>query len=264
VFLGPKFRRTAFYGFMGYQVFFFIMGTHGFLNVLCLVLSLCLLTDDDIKRFFSWIKLRFLKLKELPSLETLNQSKWQKGRSVIFQLFFVYIVLITVAYESQALFRSKAYSKITEILWKPIYNYHFVNIYRYFGAVPKQRRELLVMGSMDKKEWKEFELFAFPGRLSKAPSLPNVFVSRLDLLFWKISKEFPVPASKMNSILKSIAYANGNVMKGFKNPFPGQRPTYLQVLKYDYHFSSMSEKRKSGNWWKRDSKKGYFPAIQFR
>ena len=45
------------------------------------------------------------------------------------------------------------------------------------------------------------------------------------------------------------------------NPFPDQPPRYVRASFYDYVFTSPSERRETGAWWKRTNKGLYFPAY---
>jgi hypothetical protein len=40
------------------------------------------------------------------------------------------------------------------------------------------------------------------------------------------------------------------LLKG--NPFPNQPPKYVRTLLYDYVYTTFEEKKKTGNWWKRE------------
>jgi hypothetical protein len=45
------------------------------------------------------------------------------------------------------------------------------------------------------------------------------------------------------------------------SPFPGQPPTYIRAMVYQYRFTNFDERRQTGNWWKRQSLGTYFPPI---
>ncbi|MCK5002748.1 MAG: lipase maturation factor family protein, partial [Gammaproteobacteria bacterium] len=36
------------------------------------------------------------------------------------------------------------------------------------------------------------------------------------------------------------------------NPFPNRPPAYLRVQVFKYQFTSMEERERTGQWWKRD------------
>ena len=48
------------------------------------------------------------------------------------------------------------------------------------------------------------------------------------------------------------------------NPFAGKPPRFVRAVVYDYQFTSFAERRQNGNWWKREPKGTYFPAVSLR
>ncbi len=48
------------------------------------------------------------------------------------------------------------------------------------------------------------------------------------------------------------------------NPFPGAPPRYVRALLYDYKFTTLEEKRRTGNWWKRELLGAYSPVFSKR
>jgi hypothetical protein len=48
------------------------------------------------------------------------------------------------------------------------------------------------------------------------------------------------------------------------NPFAGKPPRYVRAMVYDYQFTNAAERRRTGNWWKRELKGAYFPPISLR
>ena len=61
--------------------------------------------------------------------------------------------------------------------------------------------------------------------------------------------------------LKQILEGEKEVLSLLKNDTVETTPKYLRVWLYDYHFTSMEEKRKTGNWWKRDNQRLILPKI---
>jgi len=49
-----------------------------------------------------------------------------------------------------------------------------------------------------------------------------------------------------------------------RDPFAGRPPRYVRAMEYDYQFTNFTERRQTGNWWKRELKGAYFPPISLR
>jgi hypothetical protein len=46
-----------------------------------------------------------------------------------------------------------------------------------------------------------------------------------------------------------------------ENPFPDKPPRFVRALLYEYRFTTPEERRKTGNWWARELRGEYFPAV---
>jgi hypothetical protein len=45
------------------------------------------------------------------------------------------------------------------------------------------------------------------------------------------------------------------------NPFPDRPPTYVRAMFYRYRFTTVSELRQTGAWWKRQELREYLPTV---
>jgi hypothetical protein len=48
------------------------------------------------------------------------------------------------------------------------------------------------------------------------------------------------------------------------NPFPERPPHYLRALYYRYRFTTPDERRRSGDWWKRDLVGTYLGPVALK
>jgi hypothetical protein len=46
-----------------------------------------------------------------------------------------------------------------------------------------------------------------------------------------------------------------------QNPFPNAPPKYVRALLFDYRFTNWDERRRTGDWWKREWRGYYLRAI---
>jgi hypothetical protein len=46
-----------------------------------------------------------------------------------------------------------------------------------------------------------------------------------------------------------------------RNPFPGAPPRFVRFAQYDYRFTTVEERARTGAWWKRELV-GYLPELQ--
>jgi hypothetical protein len=45
------------------------------------------------------------------------------------------------------------------------------------------------------------------------------------------------------------------------NPFPDKPPRYIRSMFYRYRFTTRSERRETGAWWKRQELREYLPTV---
>jgi hypothetical protein len=48
------------------------------------------------------------------------------------------------------------------------------------------------------------------------------------------------------------------------DPFSGKPPRYIRAMVYEYRFTDFATRRKTGNWWTREPKGTYFPAVSLK
>jgi hypothetical protein len=46
------------------------------------------------------------------------------------------------------------------------------------------------------------------------------------------------------------------------NPFESRRPRFIRCVLYDYRFTSVEERRKTGAWWRREKRGFYGPVFE--
>ena len=48
------------------------------------------------------------------------------------------------------------------------------------------------------------------------------------------------------------------------DPFGGKPPKFIRATVYEYRFTDWDTRRKTGDWWRREPKGSYFPAVGLR
>ena len=132
---------------------------------------------------------------------------------------------------------------------------HLVNTYGAFGSVSRKRFEVVVEGTTDSvitpaSTWKEYEFKAKPGNVARRPPLVAPYHLRLDWLMWfaAISPDYADPwfVPFVVRLLQNDAPTIGLIAR---NPFPDRPPVWIRARRYEYRFTSVEERRASGNWW---------------
>jgi hypothetical protein len=139
--------------------------------------------------------------------------------------------------------------------------FDIVNPYGLFAVMTASRPEIVIEASNDGQSWTAYEFRYKPGDLRRAPPWVEPDQPRLDWQMWfaalgsyQENRWFPVLLLRLlqgePSVLKLLA----------RNPFPHGPPRYIRARLYLYHFTGFG----SRNWWTREERGLYFPAVSLR
>jgi hypothetical protein len=127
--------------------------------------------------------------------------------------------------------------------------WHLMNTYGAFGTVGRVRNEIIIEGSNDGRDWKEYEFLAKPGDPKRRPPFIAPYQSRIDWQMWFAAMEDvrqnPWLIIFAYKLLQGDANAIGLIRS---NPFPQKPPKYLRMELYEYHFT---KDHSNGLWWDR-------------
>jgi hypothetical protein len=136
------------------------------------------------------------------------------------------------------------------------------NQYGLFAVMTRGRYEIEFQGSNDGQSWTPY-LFRFkPQALNEAPGIYAPYQPRFEWNLWFASlgdwqQNDLVPLTE-----ERLLENDPDVLALFQsNPFGQAPPRYLRAVLWQYWFTSMEEKRRTGNWWKRELLGLYAPEI---
>jgi hypothetical protein len=130
--------------------------------------------------------------------------------------------------------------------------WHLVNSYGAFGTVTKTRYEVVVEGSGDDGEWREYEFKGKPGDPSRLPRQFAPYHLRLDWLMWfaALSPGYAEPWFRV--LLQRLLEGDRAVSALLRrNPFADGPPRLVRARLYRYRFTTWRELRETGQWWSR-------------
>ncbi|HWL16352.1 MAG TPA: lipase maturation factor family protein [Opitutus sp.] len=126
------------------------------------------------------------------------------------------------------------------------------NNYGLFAVMTTSRPELSLEGSNDQREWLAYELPYKPGALSRPLPVVAPHQPRLDWQLWFAALGAPQQNPWVLSLAEHLLRGTPEVLALFAhNPFPGQPPRFLRVVRYDYRFASPAERARTGRFWER-------------
>jgi hypothetical protein len=143
--------------------------------------------------------------------------------------------------------------------------FHIVNGYGLFRVMTKSRPEIILEGSADGIEWLPYEFHWKPGELNRPPPWVAPHQPRLDWQMWFAALGTYRQNPWFVRFTKQLLENNADVTRLLAhNPFPDKPPLYVQSTLYDYHFTTLTERRATGAWWKREKRGEYLPPVSLR
>jgi hypothetical protein len=141
--------------------------------------------------------------------------------------------------------------------------FRIANQYGLFAVMTRGRYEIEFQGSNDGQEWQPYLFTHKPQLANEAPRIYAPYQPRFDWNLWFASlgnwqQNEIVPITE-DKLLKN----DRDVVGLFRSdPFHGAAPRFVRAVLWQYWFTSMEEKRRTGNWWRRTMLGLYAPAIE--
>lgn len=281
VFLGKRWRIAALLGFTGISIMIWLTGNYGYFNPLTILIGIFLLYDVDYPRR---IKKRFA---EIESLEKPKSKTIISVSLVLIMMHFIYIALLFAPklenpqnhlnyfcyFESTR--EAKGIKKILLAPFRLVSNLRIVNPYGVFKDITQFRIELRFEGSNNGEHWEPYEFKYIPSGNTQALKFFAPYYPRLDhVMFYETYgigtynnnpvKPKSIPQNPLNpyytrenawicKFLEGLENNNTDITGLLsKNPFEEKPPQFIRVNAFLLNFSSIEEKKETGDWWKED------------
>jgi lipase maturation factor 1 len=135
--------------------------------------------------------------------------------------------------------------------------------YGLFGVMTRGRYEIEFQGSSDGgKTWTAYPFRYKPQTLSEAPAIYAPYQPRFDWNLWFASldgwRQYPFVLNTEEALLDG----SPEVLFLFRNnPFPNGPPKEIRCVIWQYWFTSLAQKRATGDWWTRKFLGLYAPTL---
>jgi lipase maturation factor 1 len=220
-------------------------GNYGFFNALAIVLCVPVLDD------------RFLR-GVLPDLSRAGKPESPGRRGIVGLLTPVFLSLSVlslareIAYTLPAMSGAGMLPRWSEEVLAVVSPLRSFNGYGLFRVMTTDRPELVIEGSIDGKEWLEYEFRYKPGSVFRKPGFVAPYHPRLDWQMWFAALDPSGSAEWLQSLVTHLHAGTPQVLALLDwNPFRGHPPRYIRVARYDYRFTSGAERRRTHAWWVR-------------
>jgi hypothetical protein len=141
---------------------------------------------------------------------------------------------------------------------------HLVSPYGLFAVMTTTRDEIVIQGSNDGVEWRDYEFRYKPGDVMRRPPWNIPHQPRLDWQMWFAALDDPERQPWFSRFLVRLLENEPSVTALLEtNPFPDKPPTYVRAQFYDYAYAG-AEEHAAGQWWDRRLLGLYFPAAHLK
>lgn len=259
ILLPRRFRAGLFILVTCWEAGVILTANYAFLNYLVLALGILLLDDRFLlNRIPHRIPQLWKSLVAAP-----RASNWYSPLTLAISA----VMLAWVFYASTAklvwLLAPRAPLPMTPVtMLEP---FRIADQYGLFAVMTRGRYEIEFQGSQDGKTWIAYPFRYKPQALAEAPRIYAPYQPRFDWNLWFAS----LGSWRDNAIVPNteirLLSNDQDVLSLFAgNPFAHAAPRQVRAVLWQYWFTTMSEKRTTGNWWRRKFLGLYAPVLELQ
>jgi len=255
IFCPRRLRFFAAFGILLLQSCILITGNYNWFNVQAMLLCLPLFDDAALQKV---LPRRLIRLQPVHA----ENSAPRRAVTIVVSALALLIVFCSLV-EMDARFGGSppAAAQAIDRFVGPL---HITSPYGLFAVMTTKRYEIVIEGSSDGVEWREYEFRYKPGDVARAPRWNIPHQPRLDWQMWFAALDDPRRLFWFSRFLQRVLENEPAVTVLLeKNPFPDKPPVYVRAQFYDYTYASSEEKAK-GLWWDRRSLGLYFPVVHLK
>ena len=255
IFCPRRLRFGAAAGILTLQSCILITGNYNWFNLQTMLLCLLLFDDAALRRILP------SRLRRLLPAGVQRTSPPRAMRLIVGTLAVLIVFCSLVQMDLRFGGHPPAVAQSVDSIFEPL---HMVSAYGLFAVMTTQRDEIVIEGSSDGADWREYEFRYKPGDLARRPRWNIPHQPRLDWQMWFAALEDPRRLQWFARFLKALLENQPAVLALMaNNPFPDQPPRYVRARFYEYRFSDSVEKA-GGRWWHRHLLGVYYPEVSLK
>jgi hypothetical protein len=273
LFLSRRMRIAIFWIATVWQAGVILTANYTFLNYLVLLLGVFLVRDQS---WLQWLPKHWRQhisekiastptaMRELASIPPSSSPNFpsasQRLASTLTTILLSWIFYATTAQLIWMFWPAAPLPQRPVVALEP---FRIANRYGLFAVMSRGRYEIEFQGSRDGQTWTTYPFRYKPQNPAEPPGIYAPYQPRFDWNLWFASlggwRENPIVLRTEERLLAN----NPDVLQLFAaNPFSGEPPLQIRAVVWQYWFTSLSEKRTQGLWWRRKLLGLYAPALQ--
>jgi len=247
VFLPRPFRLACAAIVTPLQIGIIATANYAFLNYLVLVLGVLLL-DDAV--FARW---------RLPVRAVASESAGEPapahapvGRRATIARRLELGVLAFLFYTTIVAFVDQLSTSLLSAPARWLAPFRIANAYGLFAVMTEPRYEIEFQGSRDGTTWVTYPFRYKPQRLDERPGIYAPYQPRFEWNLWFASLGPWQQASWVVLAQRRLVEGSPSVLRLFRSdPFDGKPPALVRTVRWQYWFTDMATRRRTGVWWRR-------------
>jgi predicted DCC family thiol-disulfide oxidoreductase YuxK len=252
IFCPRRLRFIAAFGILGLEIIILLTGNYNWFNLQTMLLCLTLFDDKALRKALPGALARLTPTLSLKGERVLTSRITAALAALI---VFCSLVQMDERFGGNPPMIAAAIDQAIEPL-------HVVSGYGLFAVMTTKRDEIVIEGSNDGDEWKEYEFKYKPGDVMRRPPWNIPHQPRLDWQMWFAALDDPRRLPWFPRFLKRLLENEPAVTALLaKNPFPDKPPLYVRAEFFEYSWPSPAEKAK-GIWWNRRPLGLYYPLAR--
>jgi hypothetical protein len=268
LFLPRRWRIVLFFIMTPWQIGVILTANYAFLNYLVLAMGVLLLDDDFLiglsRRWFPRFTNSIAKPMPVhPSPVTKNGSLSRVWHIVNVSLSPAMLSWIFCATTAEMILMFDRGLRLPLAPVMALEPFRIANQYGLFAVMTRGRYEIEFQGSLDGQNWIPYPFRHKPQALDKPPGIYAPYQPRFDWNLWFASlgqwREYPIVPNTASRLLAN----DKDVLSLFSgNPFPDRPPKQIRVMLWQYWFTTMAEKHRTGRWWRLEFLGLYAPTLE--
>src|SRR6266700_4144300 len=236
-----------------------LTGNYCFFNLLTIALCLLLIDDSVVASLCRGALLRRTR-------STATQRRAYNGLSGYAAIAVIIVTLPINAWLIFTAFKPDTeWPRLLAVAYGRVETFRIVNGYGLFRVMTKGRDEIVIEGSADGFDWLPYEFKWKPGDVMRAPGWCAPHQPRLDWQMWFAALGTPRENPWFIQLMICLLEGKPQVAQLLaRNPFPQTPPRFVRATFYRYRFTTSSEHRQSGAWWKRQELGEYLRPVSLQ
>ena len=244
----PTFRKTRIIGCFFLcllQIVIALSGNYGFFNLLTLVLYLSLLDDHTLAKVLP------RSISTIPGTHHAENHRVLRPSGYVLGATISLLALLSGLSFVREIVRPTPMPAWTNTVMEWIAPIRSINSYGLFRTMTTERPEIVIEGSLNGTEWKEYTFRWKPSEESQTPNFVQPYMPRLDWQMWFAALSPQDNAHWLFPLAQRILENETSVLNLLgHNPFSEQAPRFVRFLLYRYRFSTPDDEI-DGLWWNR-------------